>query len=84
MIVIAKRESMMGRLMKRLEVKCRNCNHVHVPHRLTARYHNGDAAQIKKQNTTLANVRNAVTSGRDSVFKKKRNLLLRMVSGRES
>jgi YgiT-type zinc finger domain-containing protein len=73
----------MGRLMKRLEVKCRNCDHTHVPHRLTARYHSGDAATIKKR-VQLWQCKKCGHFWQDSVFKKKRNLLLRMVSSGES
>jgi uncharacterized Zn finger protein len=70
----------MGRLMKRLEVKCRNCNHTHVPHRLSARYHSGDAGTIKRR---IQLCKKCGHFWQDSVFKKKRNLLSRVVNKRE-
>ena len=29
----------MGRLMDRLKVRCRNCNHKHIPRRMSGKYH---------------------------------------------
>lgn len=37
---------MMGRLMDRLKVQCRRCNHWHIPHRLTAKYLDGSKKHI--------------------------------------
>ena len=37
----------MGRLMDRLIVECRNCKHKHIPHRLSARFHNEEAKRIQ-------------------------------------
>ncbi len=59
----------MGRLMKRLEVKCRTCNHIHVPHRLTAKYHNGDN---KKSRIQLWQCKKCGHFWQDSVFKYRR------------
>jgi len=36
----------MGRLIDRLKVKCRKCTHWHIPHRLTARYLDGENKRI--------------------------------------
>jgi len=36
----------MGRLTDKLNVSCRNCNHKHIPRRLTARYHDGFRKRI--------------------------------------
>ena len=31
----------MGRFMDKLKISCRQCNHEHIPRRLSARYHDG-------------------------------------------
>jgi uncharacterized Zn finger protein len=60
----------MGRLMKRLEVKCRNCNHTHVPHRLTAKYHKNED---RKSRIQLWQCKECGHFWQDSVFKRSKS-----------
>ena len=55
----------MGRLMERLKVHCRKCEHKHIPRSLTARYNDNDARRIQ-----LWQCRECGHFWQDSVFKK--------------
>ena len=57
----------MGRLMDRLKVHCRNCDHLHVPRPLSAKYHDREGGRIQ-----LWQCRECGHFWQDSVFKYRR------------
>ncbi len=55
----------MGRLMDRLKVRCRNCNHKHIPRRMSGKYHD-DGKRV-----SLWECKECKHIWIDSVFKKR-------------
>lgn len=55
----------MGRLLDKMKVKCRRCNHEHIPRRLQARFLDGD-----KERLSLWRCRECGHLWQDSAFKR--------------